>query len=231
MRNGVTESGGTRSDLTSEGLLSWLPSQVGLLHPFIVRKFVALATQHDTAGLHLKVRMSVSWRYKKHIPFSGMPTNETNTNIAPCISPGKVSGTESSLGTGALDPGEALCRHGEIPPLRSFHPFAPSMDEIFDWLWTNFSSLDWPKSGRLQNLTRSRSLLHQKKQCVGAARGSWCQPGQSAPSAEDMGASAHMNVPDAQEKVRFPERYRSPYHSRPGSRGIMQWWFLWRDSA
>ena len=59
----------------------------------------------------------------------------------------------------------------------------------------------------------------------------WCRPGQSAPSAEDMAASAHMNVPDAQEKVRFPERCRCPYHSRPGSRGIMQWWFLWRDSA
>lgn len=42
---------------------------------------------------------------------------------------------------------------GEISPLRSFETFAPSLDEIFDWLWRNFSTLDWPKSGRIQNLT------------------------------------------------------------------------------
>jgi DnaJ-class molecular chaperone len=41
----------------------------------------------------------------------------------------------------------------EISPVRSFQTFRPSFDEIFGWLWDNFSSIDWPKSGRVQNLT------------------------------------------------------------------------------
>ena len=40
-----------------------------------------------------------------------------------------------------------------ISLVRSFQSFAPSFDEIFDWLWTNFSSLNLPKSRRVQNLT------------------------------------------------------------------------------
>ncbi len=31
---------------------------------------------------------------------------------------------------------------GEISPVRSFQSFTPSFDEIFDWLWGNFSALD-----------------------------------------------------------------------------------------
>jgi len=36
---------------------------------------------------------------------------------------------------------------------RSFQTFTPSFDEIFDWLWNNFSTFSYPKSGHMQNLT------------------------------------------------------------------------------
>jgi molecular chaperone DnaJ len=42
---------------------------------------------------------------------------------------------------------------GEISPIRSFQTFRPSYDQVFDWLWDNFSSMNWPKSGRVENLT------------------------------------------------------------------------------
>ena len=42
---------------------------------------------------------------------------------------------------------------GEISPVRSFERFTPSVDEIFDWLWDNFSNVGQTKSGRVQNLT------------------------------------------------------------------------------
>ena len=37
---------------------------------------------------------------------------------------------------------------GEVSPVRSFQSFTPSYDEIFDWLWSNFSDLTQPKSAR-----------------------------------------------------------------------------------
>jgi molecular chaperone DnaJ len=40
-----------------------------------------------------------------------------------------------------------------ISLVRSFQTFIPSFDEIFDWLWNNFSTFDYPKSGWVQNLT------------------------------------------------------------------------------
>ena len=42
---------------------------------------------------------------------------------------------------------------GEVSPVRSFQSFTPSFDEVFDWLWSNFSDLAAPKSGRVENLT------------------------------------------------------------------------------
>jgi len=41
----------------------------------------------------------------------------------------------------------------DISLVRSFQTFTPSFEEIFDWLWNNFSTLDYPKSGWVQNLT------------------------------------------------------------------------------
>jgi DnaJ-class molecular chaperone len=59
---------------------------------------------------------------------------------------------------------------GEISPVRSFQTFTPSFDEIFDWLWTNFSSLAQPKSGRIQNLTLEITLTSEQALCGGNAR-------------------------------------------------------------
>ncbi|MBN1665292.1 MAG: J domain-containing protein [Deltaproteobacteria bacterium] len=59
---------------------------------------------------------------------------------------------------------------GEISPVRSFQSFSPSADEIFDWLWRNFSSLDWPKSGRIQNMTLEVPLTQNQAMRGGNAR-------------------------------------------------------------
>lgn len=51
---------------------------------------------------------------------------------------------------------------GEISPVRSFETFSPSFDELFDWLWDNFSTIDRPKSGKVQNLTLQVPLTRQQ---------------------------------------------------------------------
>jgi len=52
-----------------------------------------------------------------------------------------------------LIPKERPADLGEVSPVRSFQSFTPSFDEVFDWLWRNFSDLAAPKSGRVENLT------------------------------------------------------------------------------
>ena len=52
-----------------------------------------------------------------------------------------------------LIPDPSPANFGDISPVRSFARYAPSSDEIFDWLWHNFDNLDQPKSGRIENLT------------------------------------------------------------------------------
>lgn len=52
-----------------------------------------------------------------------------------------------------LIPEEYPADAGDISLVRSFQRFSPSFDEIFDWLWRNFSSMEPPKSGRIQNMT------------------------------------------------------------------------------
>lgn len=59
---------------------------------------------------------------------------------------------------------------GEISPVRSFQTFSPSFDEIFDWLWHNFSGLTQPKSGRVHNLTLEVSLTREQALRGGNAR-------------------------------------------------------------
>ena len=58
-----------------------------------------------------------------------------------------------------LIPRERPVDVGEISPLRSFETFMPSFDEMFDWLWRNFSGLDWPKSDRVENLRRDHAVI------------------------------------------------------------------------
>ena len=52
-----------------------------------------------------------------------------------------------------LIPEDAPVDVGDVSPVRSFQSFTPSFDEVFDWLWSNFSDLTQPKSARVQNLT------------------------------------------------------------------------------
>ncbi len=59
---------------------------------------------------------------------------------------------------------------GEISLISSFQTFTPSIDEIFDWLWNNFSGLDWPKSGRLQNLNIEIPLTRDQAMSGGSAK-------------------------------------------------------------
>ncbi len=59
---------------------------------------------------------------------------------------------------------------GEISPVRSFQTFSPSFDEIFDWLWNNFSSLTHPKSSRIQDLTLEIPLTRDQAFRGGTAR-------------------------------------------------------------
>ncbi len=59
---------------------------------------------------------------------------------------------------------------GEVSPVRSFHSFTPSYDEIFDWLWSNFSSLEQPKSGRVKNLTLEVPLTPEQARRGGNAK-------------------------------------------------------------
>ena len=47
---------------------------------------------------------------------------------------------------------------GEISLTRSFQSYHPSFDEIFDRLWSNFSSLSQPKSEVIQSLTVEVSI-------------------------------------------------------------------------
>jgi len=46
----------------------------------------------------------------------------------------------------------------------------PSFDEMFDWLWRNFSGLDWPKSGRVENLTLDVPLTREQAVRGGTTR-------------------------------------------------------------
>jgi DnaJ-class molecular chaperone len=59
---------------------------------------------------------------------------------------------------------------GEVSPVRSFQSLAPSFDEIFDWLWNNFSDLTRSKSGRVKNLTLEVTLTPEQARRGGNAR-------------------------------------------------------------
>ena len=69
-----------------------------------------------------------------------------------------------------LIPGENPVDIGEVSPVRSFQSFTPSFDEIFDWLWSNFSDLTQPKSARVQNLTLEVTLTPEQARRGGNAR-------------------------------------------------------------
>lgn len=57
-----------------------------------------------------------------------------------------------------------------ISLVRSFQTFTPSFDEIFDWLWNNFSTFNYPKSGWVQNLTIEVPLSNEQALSGGNVR-------------------------------------------------------------
>jgi DnaJ-class molecular chaperone len=69
-----------------------------------------------------------------------------------------------------LVPTESPADLGEVSPVRSFQTFTPSFDEVFDWLWSNFSNLAQPKSARVQNLTLEITLTPDQARRGGNAR-------------------------------------------------------------
>jgi molecular chaperone DnaJ len=68
-----------------------------------------------------------------------------------------------------LIPEEGPVDIGAVSPVRSFQSFTPSFDEIFDWLWRNFSDLAASKSGRVQNLTLEVNLTPEQARRGGNA--------------------------------------------------------------
>ncbi len=69
-----------------------------------------------------------------------------------------------------LIPEEHPVDMGEISPVRSFQSFTPSVDEIYGWLWGNFSNIGQPKSVRFQNLTIEVTLTPEQARTGGNAR-------------------------------------------------------------
>ena len=69
-----------------------------------------------------------------------------------------------------LLPGRQLANIDNISLVRSFHTFTPSFDEIFDWLWNNFSTLNYPKSGWVQNLTIEVPITNEQVLSSGIVR-------------------------------------------------------------
>ena len=69
-----------------------------------------------------------------------------------------------------LIPEERPLDLGDFSPVRSFQSFTPSLDKIFDWLWSNFSNLEQPQSGRVRNLTLEVTLTAEQARRGGNAR-------------------------------------------------------------
>jgi len=69
-----------------------------------------------------------------------------------------------------LIPEERPVDLGEVSPVRSFQSFTPSFDEVFDWLWRNYSDLAAPKSGRVENLTLEVILTAEQARQGGNAK-------------------------------------------------------------
>lgn len=59
---------------------------------------------------------------------------------------------------------------GEISLARSFGTYVPSFDQIFDYLWRNFSSLDPPKAEGVRNLGVEVRLSSEEARRGGHAR-------------------------------------------------------------
>ena len=102
---------------------------------------------------------------------------------------------------------------GEISPVRSFETFSPSFDEIFDWLWRNFSSIAPPKSGKVENLTLEVPLTREQALRGGSAV--VMAPARSVcPDCGGYGRIGYYDCPDALVRGRFQARPPFPYRFR-----------------
>jgi len=88
---------------------------------------------------------------------------------------------------------------GPLSPIRSFETFSPSFDEISDWLWDHFSTVEPTKSGRVEPLTLEVPLTREQARRGGNARVLF-RPGQLARHAGDMDVSGSMIAIDARVK-------------------------------
>lgn len=84
--------------------------------------------------------------------------------------PKKASRPTAAPGPEPLIPEQRPVDLGEVSPVRSFQSLTPSFDEIFDWLWNNFSDISEPKSARVQDLTLEVVLTHGQARRGGTAR-------------------------------------------------------------
>jgi DnaJ-class molecular chaperone len=82
----------------------------------------------------------------------------------------RVVRPEAYPGPEPLIPEQRPVDLGEVSPVRSFQSFSPSFDEVFDWLWSNFSDLEQPKSARIQDLTLEVTLTREQARRGGTAR-------------------------------------------------------------
>jgi len=93
-----------------------------------------------------------------------------NINKTRKVSPKSPLRPAACPGPEPLIPEDSPVDLGEVSPVRSFQAFTPSYDEVFDWLWRNFSNLAQPKSARVQNLTLEVTLTPQQARRGGNAR-------------------------------------------------------------
>ena len=79
-------------------------------------------------------------------------------------------GSPRQSGPEPLIPEDKSIDFGEISPVRSFQRYTPSMDEVFDWLWQNFTTMDPPKSRRIENLILEVLLTREQARHGGNAK-------------------------------------------------------------
>lgn len=69
-----------------------------------------------------------------------------------------------------LMPDERVENFGDISPIRSFETYTPSHDELFDWMWNNFSSMAATKFKKMPTLTLEVTVNRDQARRGGTAR-------------------------------------------------------------
>lgn len=69
-----------------------------------------------------------------------------------------------------LIPDEKVEDLGDISPIRSFETYTPSYDELFDWMWNNFSSMSPTRFEEMRTLTLEVTVNRDQARRGGTAR-------------------------------------------------------------